>query len=169
MPGTAPQVVNAVTSGQRLPIPSADVLPGAGEQFAGLDDYLDLMQACWAVDPKDRPSFGDVLAKLRCEWTEYPGISVRGGGGQSVGAEGARRVDARTRGWVRHSSKCMWPMTHYPLVSHLAVYSLLLSRSRSTSPGNCPCRRAGLCWSWLGRRTRQPPRAETLPPGAASN
>ena len=40
------QVAKAVMSGQRPPIPPPDQLPGG--TFAGLDDYILLMERCWA-------------------------------------------------------------------------------------------------------------------------
>lgn len=36
-----------------------------GGTFAGMPQYLDLMQRCWATDPSDRPPVKDVLCSLR--------------------------------------------------------------------------------------------------------
>ena len=48
----------------------------AGGTFAGLHDYMALMQRCWAEAPGDRPSFEEAAFEIR-----------RIGGGRLEGAE----------------------------------------------------------------------------------
>lgn len=62
---TGVQILNGVTHGQRPPIPSLEELPGAEQEFGGLDEYLDLMQRCWAQSPADRPAFTEVVGRLK--------------------------------------------------------------------------------------------------------
>lgn len=50
----------------RLKIPAKEELPGPDTQrFAGLDDYVGLLQRCWAQDPAERPTFEDCIHELR--------------------------------------------------------------------------------------------------------
>lgn len=54
-------------SGERLPIPPMERLPGPDAQgFAGLPGYLALMQRCWAQEPELRPTFRQIVEELRC-------------------------------------------------------------------------------------------------------
>lgn len=53
--------------GGRPPIPPRQDLPGKDTAaFEGLDDYIKLMQQCWAQEPEERPSIGRVIEGLRC-------------------------------------------------------------------------------------------------------
>ena len=64
--------------GGRLEIPAPEALPGADKGWPGLGAYLDLLRACWAQAPQDRPTFAQVIAALR--WAR---------GAQESGAAGA--------------------------------------------------------------------------------
>lgn len=57
------QVVAMVTDGQRPEIPEASALPSPS--FGGMPEYLALMAECWAQREADRPTFGNVIARLR--------------------------------------------------------------------------------------------------------
>ena len=60
------QVVTVVMDGGRLPIPSRDSLPGPDTDiFEGLDDYIELMNRCWAHIQEDRPCFQEIISELR--------------------------------------------------------------------------------------------------------
>lgn len=61
------QLIKLITSGGRPPIPEPTKLPGseAGGQFDGLDDYIALMQRCWAQTPEERPSFQEMVQLVR--------------------------------------------------------------------------------------------------------
>lgn len=51
----------------RPEVPPREELPGPDSAtFSGLDAYLQLMEACWAQDPATRPSFEEVVPRLRC-------------------------------------------------------------------------------------------------------
>ena len=54
-----------IMSGRRLDIPPPSELPGpeAGG-WAGLGDYIALMQRCWSQEPGARPSFAEVAETL---------------------------------------------------------------------------------------------------------
>jgi serine/threonine protein kinase len=59
-------VAHIVGNGGRLTIPNRWDLPGLDtNQFARLDDYLDLMQRCWAQNPYDRPGFSEIIPELK--------------------------------------------------------------------------------------------------------
>ena len=61
-----PQIVSALTRGERLPIPDRAALPGHDTlRFAGLAGYIVLMQCCWAQEPAQRPGFEDIVQCLR--------------------------------------------------------------------------------------------------------
>ncbi len=62
----ASQVVNSIMEGRRLAMPAPGQLPGGSKQTPGLEEYMQLVQRCWAQDPEDRPSFRDIVAELRC-------------------------------------------------------------------------------------------------------
>lgn len=34
-------------------------------QFAGLEAYIDLMRECWAHQPEERPSFEQIVPRLK--------------------------------------------------------------------------------------------------------
>jgi len=62
-------IVSTIQKGGRLPIPDLATLqsrwgPGSSS-FAKLDDYVALMQRCWAQDPGQRPAFAQVIHDLR--------------------------------------------------------------------------------------------------------
>lgn len=72
----------------RPEVPPLEELPGPGAAtFSGLDAYIRLMEDCWAQEPQDRPTFEDVVPRLRwdglhCCSTRYPciqGVSLRRG------------------------------------------------------------------------------------------
>ena len=59
-------VAHTVGNGGRLTIPNRWDLPGLDtNQFSRLDDYLDLMQRCWAQNPYDRPGFSEIIQDLK--------------------------------------------------------------------------------------------------------
>lgn len=61
------QLVRFVAEGGRLEFPEPSKLPGPGSgEFEGLQDYIALVNRCWAQDPKDRPSFQQIVDDLRC-------------------------------------------------------------------------------------------------------
>lgn len=51
-------------------MPPAEQLPGMPESgpSEGLDEYVALLQRCWAQDPEQRPTFADIIPQLRWEW-----------------------------------------------------------------------------------------------------
>jgi hypothetical protein len=58
--------VGKLSAGERLDIPPHAALPGPDTHlFAGLDDYISLLQRCWAQDPAERPRFQEVIQELR--------------------------------------------------------------------------------------------------------
>lgn len=60
------QIVSIVLGGGRLEIPPRERLPGADTRtFAGLDAFVSLIKACWAQNHLDRPSFQEIIARLR--------------------------------------------------------------------------------------------------------
>lgn len=60
----------------RPEVPPLEELPGPGAAaFSGLDAYIRLMEDCWAQEPQDRPSFEDVVPRLR--WDGLPCCSTR--------------------------------------------------------------------------------------------
>ena len=59
-------IVGQITTGQRLPIPPANELPGPESgSWPKLGDYIALMNRCWAQEPSDRPSFQEIMVALR--------------------------------------------------------------------------------------------------------
>ena len=61
------QIVSLVNSGGRLEIPALDRLPGPDTAtFNGLDAYCQLLRHCWAQNEFDRPTFQEIIQKLRC-------------------------------------------------------------------------------------------------------
>lgn len=68
-------IVHIVGNGGRLQIPSRWDLPGDDTpQFQGLDDYIALMQQCWAQNVYDRPSFGEIVQELRALESMAPSL-----------------------------------------------------------------------------------------------
>ena len=59
------QISYNVIAGGRLPIPAREELPDRGGGFSALDDYVALIHSCWATDPAERPSFKDLIPRLR--------------------------------------------------------------------------------------------------------
>ena len=55
--------MQAVQSGSGLHVPGPDQLPAG--PMGQYDEYVALMQACWARDPAQRPGFEEVSARLR--------------------------------------------------------------------------------------------------------
>jgi serine/threonine protein kinase len=51
--------------GGRPEIPQPNSPSLRGGDFPGYADYVSLMQACWAQNPKDRPGFDQIIAMLR--------------------------------------------------------------------------------------------------------
>ena len=55
------QVVALVTEGQQRPeLPPKEDMPGDSRSFAGLDEYIQLMNRCWHQVPESRPTFAEV-------------------------------------------------------------------------------------------------------------
>ncbi len=68
-------VAHIVGNGGRLTIPSRWDLPGLDtKQFTGLDEYIDLMQRCWAQNPYDRPGFSEIIPELKRMEASMPEI-----------------------------------------------------------------------------------------------
>lgn len=60
------QLINLLMNGGRLEIPPRERLPGEDTpSFAGLDDYISLLQRCWVQEPADRPTFHQIVPELR--------------------------------------------------------------------------------------------------------
>ena len=50
-----------MTEGQQRPeLPSKEDMPGDSRSFAGLDEYIRLMNRCWHQVPESRPTFAEV-------------------------------------------------------------------------------------------------------------
>jgi len=61
-----PQIITRVqgqASGSGLVIPASHALPAG--PFPGWPQYVELMQACWARNPADRPHFDAIVRELR--------------------------------------------------------------------------------------------------------
>lgn len=62
------QIMLSITQQRmRPPVPdqyAAAQLPGG--TFSGYDEYVDLMQRCWADDPRERPTFERVGGWMGC-------------------------------------------------------------------------------------------------------
>ena len=56
-------IISAVTSGNRLPVPSPDSVPAG--PLSCFDKYVELMQQCCVEKPEDRPATEEVVQRLR--------------------------------------------------------------------------------------------------------
>ncbi|KAI7840643.1 hypothetical protein COHA_005664 [Chlorella ohadii] len=55
-----------IMAGGRPEVPPREALPGPDTAtWSGLDAYLQLMRECWAQQPEHRPSFDEVVGRLR--------------------------------------------------------------------------------------------------------
>ena len=71
-------VAHTVGNGGRLPIPNRWDLPGLDTNaFTRLDDYIALMQRCWAQNPYDRPRFSEIIQELRSMENSMPVQEMR--------------------------------------------------------------------------------------------
>ncbi|KAI7842018.1 hypothetical protein COHA_004219 [Chlorella ohadii] len=60
------QIGATVRQGGRPEVPPREALPGPDTaSWAGLDAYVQLMRDCWAQRPGDRPTFDEVVGRLR--------------------------------------------------------------------------------------------------------
>ena len=60
------QVVTVVSEGGRLELPPRSRIPGPDTQsWDGLPAFYGIIESCWAQNPADRPTFGQVIARLR--------------------------------------------------------------------------------------------------------
>lgn len=79
-------VAHMVGNGGRLTIPARWDLPGHDtKDFQRLEEYLSLMQRCWAQNPYDRPGFSEIIQVLRALEAELPqevAISPAGSSGK---------------------------------------------------------------------------------------
>lgn len=72
-----------------LLVPPADALPAG--PFASYTQYVELMQACWAIEPTQRPTFGTVVQQLGAMLSaELASLQAAGGGGGAYAAVAAR-------------------------------------------------------------------------------
>ncbi|PRW61477.1 Serine threonine- kinase CTR1 isoform B [Chlorella sorokiniana] len=59
------QIRRKVLDGGRPEVPPLTELPGPdNDAFATFDDYCQLMRECWAQDPRRRPAFAEIVARL---------------------------------------------------------------------------------------------------------
>ena len=59
-------IVSQVTSGARLAVPDSNTLPGPESgSWPKLNEYVALMQLCWAQEPAERPNFEQIMGELR--------------------------------------------------------------------------------------------------------
>jgi len=60
------QIIVAVgQNGQRPDVPRAGSSAIRGKEFVGYDEYVALMESCWAQDAAERPRFETIIASLR--------------------------------------------------------------------------------------------------------
>ncbi|KAL4444223.1 hypothetical protein ABPG75_011960 [Micractinium tetrahymenae] len=60
------KIPRRMLSGERPAIPPPAELPGADAgPLVGLETYIALIQKCWAAEPGDRPTFAEIVPKLR--------------------------------------------------------------------------------------------------------
>lgn len=57
------QIGKSLMDGARPPIPGP--LDVKGGWFDMMDDYMALIEGCWAQNPQDRPSFAQIIVELR--------------------------------------------------------------------------------------------------------
>lgn len=50
--------------GSGLAVPAVHELPAG--MFPSYREYTELMQACWAKEPEQRPTFSEIVQRLRC-------------------------------------------------------------------------------------------------------
>jgi hypothetical protein len=60
-------IVRTICDGGRLEIPAQEDVPGGADtaNYKGYDDYVVLMNKCWAQEPANRPDFAAVIAALK--------------------------------------------------------------------------------------------------------
>lgn len=78
-------IINTVVGGERLPLPAQDDLPAGPLQC--YDEYVALIQRCWATDPDDRASMAEVAQTLRGLLAELVQTRI-GGQANTNGAAG---------------------------------------------------------------------------------
>ncbi len=83
--------------------PEVDELPGGA--FAGLGEYVNLMQACWAQDATARPDFETIIGRLR-RLLAVESLSGRGGSGVRP------RPAAQSISILCIPSCCAWDRAH---------------------------------------------------------
>lgn len=67
------QLVGQVLNGGRLEVPAREELPGPDTPaFGALDEYVRLMERCWAQAPQERPTFEDIVPQLRALLAQAP-------------------------------------------------------------------------------------------------
>lgn len=72
------RVAGYVLDGGRPVVPPLDELPGPDTaQFAGMEAYIELMQECWAQQPEERPSFEQIVPRLKLLLEVAPGPPPR--------------------------------------------------------------------------------------------
>lgn len=60
------EIVSLVRDGARPQIPNFwDVQDGKGAELIAFEEYVQLMTECWAQNPYERPSFGDIIRELK--------------------------------------------------------------------------------------------------------
>lgn len=60
------EIARHLREGRRPEVPPPDALPGQGMAVApGLDTYCQLMRECWAQAQEGRPTFADIVPRLR--------------------------------------------------------------------------------------------------------
>lgn len=83
-----------IASGERLPVPALQELPGAPPPAQLYDAYVALMRRCWAQQPADRPTFSQVIVELRGILGRHASSrALLPEGSSSAGAAGAGEVD----------------------------------------------------------------------------
>lgn len=58
------QLAKLVMAGGRPPLPGPANVRGGW--FESLDEYVELLQSCWAQEPSIRPPFSKIILRLRC-------------------------------------------------------------------------------------------------------
>ena len=89
-----------VLAGGRPEVPPREALPGPDTAaFAGLEDYVELMQRCWSQAPQDRPTFQHIVPALR--WARAAEAHCSCGSAAHCSCGGAWLLRVPT-GWVLH-------------------------------------------------------------------